>query len=265
MNIILENLCNLFFELSNEDRLRIFLQLNGKALRMTQLSRMLTLTVQETSRHLSRLSEMKLVKKDVEGFYSYTPVGEQVLRLIPGFEVISKHVEHFNTHNYSFLPHTFTSRIGDLVNCTLTDDVMVGFHRVENRILEAEEYVWILSDQILMSSIDPLKKAINCGAQFKIILPIRMNPPAGFIDHDDEKFFEEATVSKFMERRFLEKIELSMVLSEKEAGVVFPTLDGRLDYGFGFLTTDKLGYDWCKDLFLYYWEKATIEIPEYLR
>ena len=66
----MESLCNLFFELSNEDRLRIFFQLEGKALRMTHLSRELDLTIQETSRHLSRLSEKKLIQKDVEGFLS---------------------------------------------------------------------------------------------------------------------------------------------------------------------------------------------------
>ena len=261
----MESLCNLFFELSNEDRLRIFLQLEGKALRMTHLSRELNLTVQETSRHLSRLSEKKLIQKDIEGFYSFTPSGEQVLRIIPGFEFISEHGEHFTTHTSSCLPHSFASRIGDLVNSTLTDDVMVAFHRVENRIREAEEYVWILSDQILMSSLTPLIEAIKRGARLKIILPKDLTPPLGFTDHDKQQFFEQAAMSKLMKNRFIEKVDVAIVMSEKEAAVTFPTLDGRIDYGFGFVTTDKLGHTWCRDLFLYYWERATTEIPEHLR
>ena len=260
----MKRLCDLFFELSNEDRLRIFLQLDGKALKLTHLSRELDLTVQETSRHLSRLSEKRLIQKDVEGFYSLTPYGEQVLRIIPGFEFLSRHGEHFTTHTPSCLPHSFASRMGDLVNSTLTDDVMVAFHNVENRIREAEEYVWILSDQVLMSSLTLLVEALKRGAHFKIILPKDLTPPPGFVDHGEQQYFERATMSNLMENRFLEKVDVAIVMSEKEAGVTFPTIDGRIDYGFGFVTTDKLGHDWCRDLFLYYWERATTEIPKYL-
>ena len=261
----MESLCDLLFELSNEERLRIFLQLDRKTLKMTHLSKELDLTVQETSRHLSRLSEKRLIQKDVEGFYSLTPYGEQVLRILPGFEFLSKHGEHFTTHTPLCLPHSFSSRIGDLVNSTLTDEVMVAFYNVENRIREAEEYVWILSDQILMSSLTLLAEALKRGAHFKIIIPKDLTPPPGFTDHGKQQFFEQAAMSNLMENRFLERVDVAIVMSEKEAGVTFPTLDGRIDYGFGFVTTDKLGHAWCRDLFLYYWERATTEIPEYLR
>jgi hypothetical protein len=40
----LENLCDLLFEVSNEDRLRILLQLDEEALNVTRLSRGLGLT-----------------------------------------------------------------------------------------------------------------------------------------------------------------------------------------------------------------------------
>jgi len=260
----MESLCNLFFELSNDDRLRIFLQLEGNALKMTHLSRDLDLTVQETSRHLSRLSEKRLIWKDVEGFHHLTPYGEQVLRILPSFEFLSKHEEHFTTHSISCLPHSFASRIGDLVNSKLMDDVMVAFHNVENRIREAEEYVWILSDQVLMSSITLLVEALKRGARFKTIMPKDLTPPPGFTAHGEQQFFEQATRSKLMENRFLNKVDVAIVMSEKEAGVTFPNLEGRIDYGFGFITTDKPGHVWCRELFQYYWERATEEIPESL-
>jgi DNA-binding transcriptional ArsR family regulator len=63
----MEDLCNLLFEVSNEDRLRILLQLDKEALNATNLSKELDLTIQESSRHLSRLSRVKLIQKDVEG------------------------------------------------------------------------------------------------------------------------------------------------------------------------------------------------------
>ena len=52
----MENLCDLLFEVSNKDRLRILLQLDEEAMNVTRLSRELGLTTQESSRHLARPS-----------------------------------------------------------------------------------------------------------------------------------------------------------------------------------------------------------------
>ncbi len=89
----MENVCNLFFELSNEDRLRIMTELEKEPLKLTHISKKLDLTSSETHRQLSRLLETKLVVKDVEGFFSLTPFGEQVLQWIPGFTFISENSE----------------------------------------------------------------------------------------------------------------------------------------------------------------------------
>ena len=85
----MENVCSLFFELSNEDRLRIMLELEKEPLKLTHVSKKLDLTSSEAHRQLSRLSEAKLVSKDVEGFFSLTPFGEQSLKWIPGYTFIS--------------------------------------------------------------------------------------------------------------------------------------------------------------------------------
>jgi predicted transcriptional regulator len=69
---MMEKFCNLLFELSHEDRLRIFFKLQKNIMKLTHLSEKPYLKVQETSRHLSRLSDAKLISKDVEGFYHLT-------------------------------------------------------------------------------------------------------------------------------------------------------------------------------------------------
>ena len=257
----MESLCELFFELSNEERLRIFLLLDKKMLKMTHVSRELDLTVQETSRHLSRLNEKMLIKKNVEGFYSLTSYGEQILGLIPGFKFLSKYKEHFTKHNLSHIPRRFLNGVGNLSNSSLTDDVLVAFHNVENRIRIAEEYVWILSDQVLMSSVNLLIEAMKRGAYFKVIMPKDLTPPQDFKKYGENQSLENTTISQYMETRFADKVEVAIVMSEKEAGITFPTLEGRIDYGFGFITSDQLGHAYCKELFLYYWDKASKEVP----
>ena len=51
-----------------------------------------------------------------------------------------------------------------------------------------------------------------------------------------------------------DNIQVFMMLSEKEVGVLsFPTFEDRLDY-VGFTSTDSKVLDWCKELFMSYWK-----------
>lgn len=243
----MERLCNLLFELSSEDRLRILLELEKKAMKLTPLSKKLDLTVQETFRHLSRLSDAKLIKKGADGFYRPTPYGKHAMKLLSGFEFLSKHREYFTTHTISRLPNEFVSRVSDLINCTFMDDVMVAFHRAENMIQEAQEYVWVLSDQILMSALPFLEKAVKRRVEFRVILPEDLIPPPSFKPIP--------AITKLSESRTLKRVDVAITMSEKEGAVAFPTIDGRMDY-LGFKSTDERSHKWCRDLFLYYWKRA---------
>lgn len=249
----MQKFCNLLFELSHEDRLLIFFQLQKDAMKLTHLSEKLDLKVQETSRHLSRLSDAKLISKDVEGFYHLTPYGEHVIKLLPGFEFLCKHSNYFTTHKAFHLPEPFVSRIGELEECTFTDDVMVAFHKVNTLIEEAKEYVWILSSQILMSTLSYLERAVKRGVKFMLILPDDLVPPPGFkpIPY----------IPNRIERRTLKRVDVVIVMSEKKARIAFPTADDKMDH-IGFGSTGEMSHKWCKDLFEYYWEKAKIGVPQ---
>jgi len=216
-------------------------------MRLTQLSEKLNLTVQETSRHLSRLSEANLITKDADGLNHLLPYGKYVLILFPGFEFLSKHREYFNTHNIDFLPDEFITRIGDLKNCTIITDVMVAFHVANNLIQQSKEYIWIMGNQVLTSTIPYLEEAIKRGAQFRLILPEDLKPPTGFKPLP--------IIPNHIERRTLKKIDMTITISEKEARIAFQTCDGNIDY-VTFEAKDERAFKWCKDLYLYFWQKA---------
>jgi DNA-binding transcriptional ArsR family regulator len=76
----LERLCDVTFELSNEDRLRILQELEGEAMIVTGLSNRLGLTNQEVSRHLSRLGDVGLTTKAPDSQYSLASFGRLMLR-----------------------------------------------------------------------------------------------------------------------------------------------------------------------------------------
>jgi len=258
----LENLCDLLFELSNEDRLRILHQLNKKAMNVTNLSKALGLTTQESSRHLSRLGEVGLTKKDVNGLHHISPYGKLILKQLPGLKFTSQHRDYFTTHSLEHLPIEFVNRLGALADSTYTDDIMVAFHNTETMIQEAKEYIWVITDQYIMSTIPLFSKAFERRVKVKTIDPKRWVPPPKLkegIRAEDAQAVWQARTTGFIKEKMLERLDIYLYMSEKEvATLAFPTLDGRFDY-LGFTSTDERMHKWCSDLFQHYWERAEIK------
>lgn len=87
----MERLCDLYFELSNEDRVRILHVLRENPLNITNLAKELDVTTQEVSRHVSRLTEAGLTERNSEGMFDLTPYGGLTLRQIKGLELTSRY------------------------------------------------------------------------------------------------------------------------------------------------------------------------------
>ena len=255
----MENLCDLLFELSNEDRLRILHQLNKKAMNVTNLSKALGLTTQESSRHISRLGEVGLTKKDVNGLHHISPYGKLILKQLPGLKFTSQHREYFTTHSLQRFPLEFVSRLGDLAESTYTDDIMVAFHNTETMIKEAKEYIWVITNQYIMSTIPLFGKAFERRVKVKTIDPKHWVPPPKLkegIRAEEAQVAWQARTNGLMEEKMLERLDIYLYMSEKEvATLAFPTLDGKFDY-LGFTSTDERVHKWCSDLFQHYWERA---------
>ena len=248
----MEELSRLLFELSNEDRLRILEVLRASPAKLTPLSSSLDLTVQETSRHLSRLTKAKLIQKEPNGAYSITSYGTQLYDVLPSFSFLIKNREYFMTHTLAQLPKQFISRIGELAHAELTDNAIVLFQQVDTLISKSNEYVWILSDQALSSTFPLLLESLERGVKFRVVLPADIGVPE--LPEDRLPNFSKFR-GKLMEPRHLERVTHVDILSETEAILALPDLENRLDY-LGFRINDPEGHTWCHDLFLHFWNNS---------
>ena len=261
----MKNFSSLLFELSSVDRLDILFLLKKTPLKLSHVSKKLDFTVQETSRNIARLSKAKMISKDVDGLYHLTPYGKESLNLLTGFRFLFNNSDYFTNHTLDKVPEIFRASLGVLDRCESVSDVMVSFHNIENMIAEANEFVWILTDQILASTIPYLIQAIERGTQFRLIMPKDYKPSADIRKLVDSPIFERASRSKKLEDRFLEAIDVFLCLSEKQvAALAFPTLKGGFDYT-GFRAKNESVVEWSKTVFTYYWNKATTQVPEQLR
>ena len=253
----LEKLCDLLFEVSNEDRLRILLRLNESPARASELSRDLDLTIQEIGRHITRLTDVGLTQKDVDGFQHATPYCRYLLDLLTGLEFTVQNREYFSSHLLDSIPTDFSSRIGTLSKSRYTDNLFNFLHFFENSIKEASEYIWIQVDQYPLTALSTILEALNRGVNFKIVEPLAgaAGPVLNVDEFEENPLLSRAMRTPQVEQRSLEKISVFQFVSENKGALAFITNEGNFDYK-GFIVEDEDGLDWCHDLFQHFWEKA---------
>ena len=90
-----QNLFNLLFEISNENRYKIIKLIKQEPKRITDIINQLELTSPEARRHVSRLCEIGLIQRDINGQYHLTPYEEVSLLHVHEFDFIAKNQEYF--------------------------------------------------------------------------------------------------------------------------------------------------------------------------
>ena len=250
---------DLMFEVSNEDRVRILQELLSDPCTYSDLSRKLSITTQEVSRHVQRLTENGLTTRRSDGLLELTPFGGLLLRQLSTLRFTSKHRSYFTEHVMNSLPDRFLARMGELRDSTLITDVMVAIHRVQRLIDEAEEYILNINMRYFSSGFEAIKGAYDREVKGYFLHGSALQLPAEMME-DRRRVFPEGYIERvkgaglYMER--LLDVPMILYMSEKEVALVcFPGLDGVFDFR-GFGSKDAATHQWSLDLFQHYWEKG---------
>ena len=243
----MEPLCDLLFELSSTTRLELMTKLQNGGQKLSHLSHELDLPTSEVSRHLQRLSEAKLIQKDFSGLYVLTSYGEEVYGQLKGLEFISRNRDFFNDHRVSSIPYEFHNRMGELAASTLGDHIFTGLEEAEKSIASTKELMWIMTDRVFN------RLALTLAGKLSSTLDSRIILPEGIMPQDREAPIPSTAPG--VQKRVLPSVDVVILVSDNDAVVCILQQNGKMDYT-GFRARDPLSYKWCKDLFLYYWDKA---------
>ena len=245
---------DILFELSNSDRYNILDSLKRENSTVSKIARQLSITTQEASRHLSRLSEADLTYKLPSGEYTLSNYGTTILEASSHLLFITSNREYFKEHSITNLPPRFISRLTELKNNRLISDVMVVFANIERIIEEANEYIWRLTDRYNMMSLPKLEKATERGVQFKLMQTKSFKYPPDW--PGPWVILRDARMKgRFDVRRSIEANSF-LAMNEKEVAILaFPINDNVFNYR-GFTSKDPMFNNWCKEVFEQYWEKA---------
>lgn len=239
-----KRLNTLFYELASEDRIAILKELCLSQLKMQDIARKLNLTATEASRQLQRMSQAKLIERGSGGTYSTTQFGKVLLILSVSMELVYRNDEYFLAHDITRIPLPFVDRIGELAQTVLVSDLNLNLARWEELIKNAKGNIWVMTPQAMGHLSQLMAAKLREGVKIRSIFcenirEIKDSLPSG----------------KNVERKLLPTVPVIVVISEKEASVSFPRLDGNVDYP-SFFGSDSTFLCWVNDLFLYYWEQA---------
>jgi predicted transcriptional regulator len=255
---------DLLFELSNEYRYGILIILRNKEKRITELSREVELTFTEVRRHVARLSEAGLIKRDLDGYYHLTEIGKIVLLEIQEFDLITRYKAYLNSHTLKDLPTEFIKRLGDLNESRYVGNIVDFIRQTESIITDAREYVWLLVDQLPIHNLSSILNAIERGVEFKIIEPNDrvLNPDIDSLTSEEIKALANTRQTPLTEQRMRDEVNVFLILSEKKCALSLPTFEGVFDYN-GFVATDERALGFCRDVFNHFWREAELRISSH--
>ena len=180
MNERFDEIVKLLFDISSSDRLTLLFAIRKENLRLTQLAEKISATIQETSRHLGRLTDAKLIEKNSDGSYTVTSYGRLVLILLSSYNFLSKNKDYFLSHDISFLPQEFIERIGELSLYEYSVNVSNVLRHIEQVISSAKEYIWLMADQAVITGPSIDQAIGNRDVSVNIIIPKSSLTSEGF-------------------------------------------------------------------------------------
>lgn len=227
------------FEVASADRLEILALLEPGPARLTELAQKLSATDPEASRHLSRLTKAGLVAKRPDGSFALTPLGRLTRGLLPAFTVLAGRREYLLTHDLSAVPRELLERVGELAEHRFLghlDDVLGAIGRVTS---EAQEYVWIMTER----PIHLEHKHADPGS-----LSVRVTIPRAF-DEEVKDLLGQNWPGARVEIAHVDSVPANLLLSERQACILFRGLDGRVDFNQGMAGESPAFRGWCRALF----------------
>lgn len=255
-----------FFELASQQRLSIIFKLNEKKAKISQIAKDLEITMQEAHRNVNRLQDAGLIEKDPGGVFSLTTFGNTIIKQIPTFNYLSKHKEYFSEHILGELPIKFIMRLGALDKCEYVKGVVAILERWKDIYRQADQYIYEIVPQVPMDLIEPaLNRVKDNGIKYSYVLPRNVIIPKGRKDLLKKLGHNELLNKGAIERRMVDRVQVSVILNEKHAAVLFPTQRGETDMNIIFYSSDQIFHEWCLDYFRYRWYGSDIFDESHLK
>lgn len=253
MSDLIDETANYVLDLASPQRLNILFELLGRNSTPTQIAKKLDSTKQEVHRNFTRLVESGLIEKNLDGNYSLTPFGEVVCTQVPTIVFLSQNRKYFEEHTLGDIPHKFKMRCGQLANCTHIKGFSKVMEQWKSIYKNSDDYIYEILSEVPLDLIEPLIKRLKKGVKLSYIFSESAVVPKGRKSLLKKLGFDKLVEKGIVERKMKKNVQTVLVLSEKEACVLFPNKNGESDISEMFYSNDPMFHEWCLDYFRYSW------------
>ena len=263
-DIRFSNMEEIFAELASSQRLSIIFMISCQRLKLSTLAKSLNLTMQEVHRNTNRLLDSGLIEKNSEGVFFLTTFGNAITTQLSIFDFLASNKCYFSDHKIGNIPMKFAQRIGALNGGKLISGIVPIIESWKRLYDESSEYIYGILPQIPLELIQAVIPKVKYeGVKFNYILPKNAMVPKIRNGLQKSSGYAELLKQGIIERKMIDKIEVALVLNEKQATVMFPTLKGEADMNHMFSSNDAksnnsggLFHEWCVDFFRYCWHNS---------
>ena len=252
----------IFSSLANSQRLAIlYIISNNNQKTLSSIAKELKITTQETHRNLNKLMNSNIIQKDFKGYFSLTVFGDIIIKNISAINFLSKHKRFFSEHDFHNIPIKFIQRIGALEKSDFISGFVAVIEYIKRMYQNCEKYIYSILPQVPLDLIHTAIPIVReRGLKFKHILPIDALIPKISEEFLKNEGYSQLLHTGIIERRMISKTNLGIVLTEKQALVMFPLSKGNVDMNYIFSNNvsmdDGLFHEWCLDYFIEIWNNA---------
>ena len=150
----------------------------------------------------------------------------------------------------------FIQRIGALAGGQQVKGFVKVLEQWKSVYKNADECIYQIFTEVPLDLIEPLLNRVKRGIKLNYIFSESVIVPKGRKDLLAKLGMKNLLDKGLIERKMKKDVSIVVVLNEKEACVVFPTLDGAADMREMFYSKDPLFLEWCLDYFRYCWYGA---------
>ena len=170
---------------------------------------------------------------------------------------MKKHIKFFESHTLGEIPEKFVQRIGALQNCEFVSSVAVVMERLKKLESGTKKQLRIMVSQAWAEEGRIIIELSMHGVQVLSIVGNNTIMPKEIIDSIG-RVIEKMPTNQKMQTKMVEKVDVALYISDEQAAVMFSDMKGEIDMGALFIGSDPAFYEWCNDLFYYYWELGGI-------
>lgn len=240
---------------SSVTRIAILKRLQEKRMRMAHLAKDLGIPIQEVHRNTLKLMETGLVQRGQDSLLTITDLGIVASAQLQSLEFMSMHRDYFKDHTLLHLPERLLFRIAALRGCSIMNGTVPILEKIAE-MYEDAAFVKAVAPQVPLDHVLKLAARAKDGMSVSYIFGHNTIVPKGRSQLLSSIGWAGLIRRGLVKRRMAIKVHIGLVVTNKEACILFPHLAGDVDAGTMFYGRDTVFLKWCEDLFDELWASS---------